>query len=56
MHRCDNDWQKLSKGDEPRPYWEWEPDECNLEPITPERMCKVMEHRKGILLVGELFL
>lgn len=50
--RCDQSWRKRKK-DVEQPYWEWEPEGCYLESVNATKFCKVMENRKGILLVGE---
>lgn len=54
LDRCNVVWRQSANTSEPRPYWEWEPAECNMEPFNVENFCRLMEARKGLLLVGEL--
>ena len=53
--RCQNKWdvQDHPVGCDTRPYWAWEPSKCSLDPVNKDKFCKVMEGRKGVLLVGE---
>lgn len=54
--RCQNIWNRREqvKGENShRPYWAWEPTKCSLDAVSEEKLCRVLEGRKGLLLVGE---
>lgn len=53
--RCDAVWEDEDHPGPkvPRPYWSWEPSNCTLDAVDEAKFCRVMEGRKGLLLVGE---
>ncbi len=50
---CSALWALENPGAGSRPYWTWQPTRCELEEVTAAGFCRVMEGRKGLLLVGE---
>lgn len=52
-NRCNDIWTDKHGEEGPRPYWKWEPRNCRLEEVNAARFCRVMEGRKGLLLVGK---
>ena len=52
-NRCERTWAEQHPGSQDiQPYWKWEPSNCILKALTKPRFCRVMDRRKGILLVG----
>ncbi|CAM9357325.1 unnamed protein product [Scytosiphon promiscuus] len=50
---CDEKWSAEHDEAEIRPYWRWVPANCRLEEVDAARFCRMMEGRKGVLLVGD---
>ncbi|CAN0037514.1 unnamed protein product [Ectocarpus fasciculatus] len=50
---CYQTWAEHHGSEEPMPYYTWDAAECSLDDVDEEKFCRVMEGRKGILLVGE---
>ncbi|CAB1111938.1 unnamed protein product [Ectocarpus sp. CCAP 1310/34] len=56
LAKCQNIWNKRKRVEGetgPRPYWAWEPTKCSLDAVSEEKLCRVLEGRKGLLLVGD---
>lgn len=52
--RCQERWaMEHSKSEGPMPYWIWEASNCWLERVDPDKLCRMMQGRKGIIFVGE---
>ena len=50
-NKCKHGWDDIH--DTPQPYWKWEAEDCHLENMDKEKFCRVMNGRKGLLLVGD---
>ncbi|CAN0116813.1 unnamed protein product [Scytosiphon promiscuus] len=50
---CRKRWEKDHASEEPMPYYSWETKRCRLAEVDMEGFCRVMEGRKGLLIVGD---